>query len=225
MTKFQIFRRADGQYEWRLKSANGRIIATAGQGFKRKSGAKRGIDAVKNDASRARIEDTTNPNAATTRSAAPVDESTGLDTVTTYLALAASGQYEDAWTMCTDLYQGLGENEDSGAAGIGFASYDDFVSFWELVDEAGIDALVSSELRDNGARRLLSNIWYGGSDDLPRQDELVEMDVIVDDDGDFKIDRYFIIEPVTTDMVEVIDELNSRDDASAPVDSESALQS
>jgi uncharacterized protein len=115
MAKFQVFRRADGQYRWRLKSANGRIIATAEEGFKRKSGAKHGIDAVKRDAARARIEDTTNPNAATTRSAAPVDESTGLETLMTYLQIAAGGEYGEAWTMFTELYQGLGDEGDGGA--------------------------------------------------------------------------------------------------------------
>ena len=224
MAKFQIFRRADGQYGWRLKSANGRIIATAEEGFKRKSGAKHGIDAVKRDAAPARIEDTTIPNAATTRSAAPVDESTGLDTLMTYLQIAAGGEYGEAWTMFTELYQGLGDEGDGGA-GAGSPSYDDFVSFWELVDHAGIDSLVSSELRDNGARRLLGNVWYGGSDDLPRQDELVEVDVIVDDNGDYKIDRYFIIEPMDADVVGVVDELIDPDGAPASVVPDASIQS
>jgi len=224
MAKFQIFRRADAKYGWRLKSANGRIIATAGEGFKRKRDAKHGIEAVKRDAAQARVEDTTNPNAATTRSAGPVTESSGLDTLTTYLKIAAGGHSAEAWTMCTELYQGLGDDEASDA-GAGVANYDDFVSFWELVDDAGIDSLVSSELRENGARRLLGNVWYDGSDDLPRQNELVEVDVVVDDNGDYKIDRYFIIEPIGTDVVDVVEELIAPDGAAATGEPESSLQS
>ncbi|MEY2583136.1 MAG: hypothetical protein QOE09_2985 [Ilumatobacteraceae bacterium] len=223
MEKFQIFRRPDKQYAWHLKSGNGRIIATHEGGFKRKSNAKRSIDAVKKDARRARIEDTTNAKAATTRSAAAVTESTGLDTLTTYLQSAVTGQLEDAWKMFTVLYQGLGDDEDGGV-GVGFSDYDDFVSFWEMLDGAGIESLVSSEPREDGARRLLANVWYGGSANLPRQDELVEVDVIVDDDGDYLIDRYFIIEPDDTNVVDVVVESVDPDAAPGSTIPASSLQ-
>ena len=125
--------------------------------------------------------------------------------------------------MFTVLYQGLGDDEDGGV-GVGFADYDDFVSFWEMLDGAGIDSLVSSEPREDGARRLLANVWYGGSANLPRQDELVEVDVIVDDDGDYLIDRYFIIEPDDTNVVDVVVESADPDAAPGSTIAASSLQ-
>jgi uncharacterized protein YegP (UPF0339 family) len=59
VAKFQIYKRTDGEYGWRLKSANGQTIAIAGEGFKAKAGAENGIAAVKKDASSATTEDLT----------------------------------------------------------------------------------------------------------------------------------------------------------------------
>lgn len=59
MASFEIFKRIDGKFDWRLKSANGEIIATAGQGFHTKGGAEVGIAAVKKDAPAAEIKDLT----------------------------------------------------------------------------------------------------------------------------------------------------------------------
>lgn len=59
MASFEIFKRTDGKFDWRLKSANGEIIATAGQGFHTKGGAEVGISAVKKDAPTAEIKDLT----------------------------------------------------------------------------------------------------------------------------------------------------------------------
>ncbi len=35
--KLEIYEDAKGEYRWRLKSSNGRIIATSGEGYTRKS--------------------------------------------------------------------------------------------------------------------------------------------------------------------------------------------
>lgn len=55
--KFEIFQRQDQQYSWRLKSSNGQVIATAGEGFASKSNAERAAQNVKDDAGSASIED------------------------------------------------------------------------------------------------------------------------------------------------------------------------
>jgi uncharacterized protein YegP (UPF0339 family) len=57
MAKFEIFRDVRGEYRWRLRSANGQIFAIGGEGFKAKSSAMNGIEAVKRDAANAEIID------------------------------------------------------------------------------------------------------------------------------------------------------------------------
>lgn len=57
MAKFEILRDVRGEYRWRLRSANGQILAIGGEGFKSKSGAENGIAAVKRDAADAAIVD------------------------------------------------------------------------------------------------------------------------------------------------------------------------
>lgn len=59
MAKFQIYKRTDKQYGWRLKSANGQTIAIGGEGFTTKAGAQNGIQAVKAGAPNAGVEDVT----------------------------------------------------------------------------------------------------------------------------------------------------------------------
>jgi len=45
MLRVKVYRRKDGLYEWRMKAANGRIVATsAGQGYFSEAGAKRARD-------------------------------------------------------------------------------------------------------------------------------------------------------------------------------------
>jgi len=46
--KVEYYRsKKNGQWYWRLRSRNGRKITTGGEGFKRKSGCLRSIDAVR----------------------------------------------------------------------------------------------------------------------------------------------------------------------------------
>ena len=45
--KFQILQYSNGQYYWRLVAANGRIIATSGESYVRKTDCVNGINIVK----------------------------------------------------------------------------------------------------------------------------------------------------------------------------------
>ena len=59
MASFELYKGSDSQYRWRLKSANGQIIATGGEGYTSKAGAQNGIDAVKSGAASAPVKDLT----------------------------------------------------------------------------------------------------------------------------------------------------------------------
>ncbi|HJZ56702.1 MAG TPA: DUF1508 domain-containing protein [Gemmataceae bacterium] len=45
--KFELFKDKAGEFRWRLKAANGAILATPGQGYKAEADAKNGIEIVK----------------------------------------------------------------------------------------------------------------------------------------------------------------------------------
>lgn len=55
--KFEIYK-SGAEYRWRLKAANGEIVAS-GEAYTTKAGAKDGVDAVKRAAASATIDDTT----------------------------------------------------------------------------------------------------------------------------------------------------------------------
>ena len=57
MANFELYKDAKGEFRWRLKSANGQIIATGGEGYTSKAGALNGIEAVKRDAGAAGVEE------------------------------------------------------------------------------------------------------------------------------------------------------------------------
>jgi uncharacterized protein len=61
MAKFHIYKDGQAQYRWRLKSGNGEIIATSGEGYTTKANCENGIAAVKRDAPGATTEDDTAP--------------------------------------------------------------------------------------------------------------------------------------------------------------------
>lgn len=54
--KFELYKDAAGEWRWRLKSANGNIIATASEGYVHKSDARRGIEIVQSSAAAAVVE-------------------------------------------------------------------------------------------------------------------------------------------------------------------------
>ena len=57
--KFELYKSSNGEYRWRLKSGNGQIIATSGEGYSSKAAATNGIEAVKRDAAAASTNDQT----------------------------------------------------------------------------------------------------------------------------------------------------------------------
>jgi uncharacterized protein YegP (UPF0339 family) len=59
VAKFEVYKDSKGEFRWRLKSANGQVIATAGESYQNKAGAQNGIAAVQRDAPGATVEDQT----------------------------------------------------------------------------------------------------------------------------------------------------------------------
>ena len=53
--KFHVYRDSKGKYRWRMRSGNGQMIATGGEGYTTKAGALGGIKAVQRDASAAEV--------------------------------------------------------------------------------------------------------------------------------------------------------------------------
>ena len=56
---FEIYQDARKEYRWRLKAANGQVIATSGQGYKAKADCRHGIDLIQKEAASARVEEET----------------------------------------------------------------------------------------------------------------------------------------------------------------------
>ena len=54
--KFEVYESKNGEYRFRLKAANGQVVAT-GEGYPTKAGAHGGCEAVKRAAAAADIED------------------------------------------------------------------------------------------------------------------------------------------------------------------------
>lgn len=60
MAKFELYRsEANSEYRWRLKAANGKVIATSGEGYKNKGDCQHAIDVVKEQAGNADVDDQT----------------------------------------------------------------------------------------------------------------------------------------------------------------------
>jgi len=57
--EFEIYKDASGEFRWRLRAKNGRIIANSGDGYKNKADAEHAIGLVKNATSETKIEDLT----------------------------------------------------------------------------------------------------------------------------------------------------------------------
>jgi uncharacterized protein YegP (UPF0339 family) len=58
MAKFEIYKDKKGEFRWRLRADNNQIIAT-GEGYSSKANCKNGIESVKKNAPKAKIEDQT----------------------------------------------------------------------------------------------------------------------------------------------------------------------
>ena len=55
--KFEMYQDRSGDFRWRLKSSNGQVIATGGQGYKDKRDCRGAIDSVKRAVADAPIEE------------------------------------------------------------------------------------------------------------------------------------------------------------------------
>ena len=70
--KFQIFRDGFGQYRFRLTAPNSEVVATS-EGYTTKQGCRRGIQAVRQSAAEAEVEDLTEGETAAARRLAERD--------------------------------------------------------------------------------------------------------------------------------------------------------
>jgi hypothetical protein len=48
--KFEVYKDGKGEYRWRLRTGNGQVFATGGEGYSTKANALGGIKAVQRDA-------------------------------------------------------------------------------------------------------------------------------------------------------------------------------
>jgi uncharacterized protein YegP (UPF0339 family) len=55
--KFHIYKDSKGEYRWRLKAANGKIIADSGEGYNTKTACQAVIDLVKSAATAEVVDD------------------------------------------------------------------------------------------------------------------------------------------------------------------------
>ncbi len=58
MTKFEIYKDSQGEFRWRLRAANGEVIAN-GEGYTSKAGCLNGIESVRENAPVAEVDDQT----------------------------------------------------------------------------------------------------------------------------------------------------------------------
>jgi uncharacterized protein YegP (UPF0339 family) len=45
--KYHVYKDSSGEWRWRLKAANGKVLADSGEGYSSKQACKDGIDLVK----------------------------------------------------------------------------------------------------------------------------------------------------------------------------------
>jgi uncharacterized protein len=57
MAKFYIYKDAKGEYRWRLRANNGRIVADSGEGYTKKDKCEHGIELVKEQSPTAPVEE------------------------------------------------------------------------------------------------------------------------------------------------------------------------
>jgi uncharacterized protein YegP (UPF0339 family) len=56
---FEVYEDAKKEFRWRLKSSNGQVIATSGQGYKAKADCKHAIEVIQKGAAEAVVDDQT----------------------------------------------------------------------------------------------------------------------------------------------------------------------
>jgi uncharacterized protein YegP (UPF0339 family) len=58
MARFEIYKDRKGEFRWRLRADNNQVIAS-GEGYSSKAGCKNGIESVKKNTRKAKVEDLT----------------------------------------------------------------------------------------------------------------------------------------------------------------------
>ena len=59
MAGFELYKDSGGEFRWRLRAENNKIIATSGEGYKNHSDCAHGIELVRRQAAGANLEDQT----------------------------------------------------------------------------------------------------------------------------------------------------------------------
>jgi uncharacterized protein YegP (UPF0339 family) len=59
MATFEVFKDNKKEFRWRMKASNGLIIATGAEGYVAKTDCEHGIELVKKEAAKAKVEDKT----------------------------------------------------------------------------------------------------------------------------------------------------------------------
>jgi uncharacterized protein len=57
MASFELYKDRQGQFRWRLKASNGKIIADGGEGYVQKADCLHGIELVKSEAATAEVKE------------------------------------------------------------------------------------------------------------------------------------------------------------------------
>jgi uncharacterized protein YegP (UPF0339 family) len=55
--KYHVYQDSAGEWRWRLKAANGKVLADSGEGYSSKQACKEGIDLVKDSAAAPVVDD------------------------------------------------------------------------------------------------------------------------------------------------------------------------
>lgn len=56
---FELYKDSTGDYGWRLRAGNGKIVADSGEGYRSKTDCQHGIDLVRSGAASAPVQDKT----------------------------------------------------------------------------------------------------------------------------------------------------------------------
>jgi uncharacterized protein YegP (UPF0339 family) len=59
MATFEVYKDKKKEFRWRLKASNGKIIATSSESYVAKADCEHGIDLLKKESAKAKVEDKT----------------------------------------------------------------------------------------------------------------------------------------------------------------------
>jgi uncharacterized protein len=67
MAAFELYKDRRGEFRWRLRAGNGKIIADSGEGYVRRIDCEHGIELVKSEAAAAEVKEISAAEAGETR--------------------------------------------------------------------------------------------------------------------------------------------------------------